>query len=88
MANVPAPPGPYLPQIPPRDDKQLWPEPLDTPGLVPYHMKRSATAAYPYLEVIQRLLYRFRLGPGVGEVEKVLALIGLYQTLKPLYKPS
>ena len=62
----------------------LWPEPIDTPGYIPHHLKRSATSKFPVLELIQRVLYRLK--PGGGDLEKVLALIGLYQALRPLYK--
>ncbi|KAI5377691.1 hypothetical protein J4E82_003433 [Alternaria postmessia] len=64
---------------------QLWPEPLDTPGLIPRHLKRSATGQFPILEVIQRLLYRLKPS-GVGDLEKILALVGLYQAAQPVYK--
>ncbi|KAJ4364989.1 hypothetical protein N0V83_008605 [Neocucurbitaria cava] len=46
-------------------------------------MKRSATASFPILEVIQRLLYRLK--PSGGDLEKILALIGLYQAVRPVY---
>jgi chaperone BCS1 len=72
---------------PPRenpDATQLWPEPLDTPGYIPRHLKRAATAQYPLLEVLQRLLYRLK--PSGGDLEKVLALIGLYQAIRPVYQ--
>ncbi|KAL1797302.1 hypothetical protein ACET3X_003908 [Alternaria dauci] len=64
---------------------QLWPEPLDTPGIIPSHLKRSATGQFPILEVIQRVLYRLKPS-GVGDLEKILALIGLYQAAQPVYK--
>lgn len=63
---------------------RIWPEPLDTPGYVPHHLKRAASGQFPILELIQRVLYRLKPS-GVGEVEKLLALIGLYQTLRPVY---
>jgi chaperone BCS1 len=65
--------------------RELWPEPLDTPGLIPHHLKQSASASFPILEVLQRLLQR--LGPqgSTGNIEKVLAIIGLYQTVRPVY---
>ena len=66
------------------DGAQLWSEPLDTSGLVPHRLKRAVTAQYPILEVLQRLLYRIQ--PGGGDLEKVLALIGLYQALVPVYR--
>jgi chaperone BCS1 len=61
----------------------LWPEPLDTPGFVPRHLKRAATGQFPILEVIQRILYRLK--PSGGDLEKLLALIGLYQAIRPAY---
>lgn len=75
-----------VPQIFARDDKELWPEPLDTPGYIPRHMKRSATTSFPILEVIQRLLYRLRSRAHGGDIEKVLALIGLHQAIRPVYR--
>ncbi|OAL48574.1 P-loop containing nucleoside triphosphate hydrolase protein [Pyrenochaeta sp. DS3sAY3a] len=65
----------------PVNENQLWPESLDTPGYVPRHMKRSASAQFPVLEVVQRLLRR--LTPHGGDLEKLLALIGLYQAIRP-----
>ena len=37
------------------------------------------------MEVIQRLLYRLKPS-GVGDLEKILALVGLYQAAQPVYK--
>jgi len=65
------------------ESDNLWPEPIDTPGYIPHHLKRSATSQFPVLEIIQRLLYRLK--PGGGDLEKLLALIGLYQAVRPLY---
>jgi chaperone BCS1 len=64
--------------------KELWPEPLDTPGVIPHHLTRSAAASSPLLEILQRLLYRLRPS-GTGELEKALALLGLYQAIRPIY---
>ena len=72
------------PAMAPRVSNNLWPEPIDTPGYIPHHLKQSATSQFPVLELIQRLLYRLK--PGGGDLEKVLALVGLYQALRPLYK--
>ena len=87
QTNMPTPPAPSadltVPEVAPRDPTKLWPEPLDTPGYIPRHMKQSATAAFPILEVIQRLLYRLK--PSGGDLEKILALIGLYQAVRPVY---
>ena len=58
-------------------------EPLDSPGLIPSHMKRSVKAKYPLLEILQRLI--FRLQPGTT-LNSVLALITLYQAGAPVYK--
>lgn len=67
-----------------KDSTQLWSEPLDTPGYIPRHLKRAATAQFPILEVIQRLLYRIQ--PSGGDLEKLLALIGLYQAARPVFR--
>ena len=75
-----------IPLVTTRDDKELWPEPLDTPGYIPRHMKRSATASFPILEVIQRLLYRLKSHAPSSDIEKLLALIGLHQAVRPVYK--
>ncbi|KAF2846286.1 P-loop containing nucleoside triphosphate hydrolase protein [Plenodomus tracheiphilus IPT5] len=61
----------------------LWSEPLDTAGLIPQNLKRAATAQYPILEILQRLL--FRIKSSGGDLEKVLALIGLFQAVRPVY---
>jgi chaperone BCS1 len=68
----------------PSKTDQIWAEPLDTPGYIPRHLKRTATAQFPILEVIQRILYR--LTPHGGDLEKLLALIGLYQAIRPAYR--
>ncbi|KAG9190542.1 hypothetical protein G6011_08630 [Alternaria panax] len=70
--------------FPPGTASQLWPEPLNTPGFIPHHLKRSATGQFPILEIIQRLLYRFKPS-GIGDLEKILALVGLYQAVQPVY---
>ncbi|OAK96026.1 P-loop containing nucleoside triphosphate hydrolase protein [Phaeosphaeriaceae sp. SRC1lsM3a] len=62
---------------------EIWPEPLSTPGVVPRHLMRSATTQFPIIEVLQRLLNRIHLGGTTGGLEKVLALLGLYQAIKP-----
>jgi len=72
-----------VPETTTSSSTQLWPEALDTPGIVPRHMKRSGAAVLPILEVLQRILYRLR--PAVtGDFEKALALIGLYQAIRPI----
>lgn len=78
--------APY--QAPQGDSIQLWSEPLDTPGYIPRHLKRAATSQYPILEVLQRLLYRVQpssSSSSSGDLEKLLALIGLYQAVRPVY---
>lgn len=69
------------PQHPPSNT--LWSEPLDTPGFIPRHLKRSATTQFPILEVVQRFIHRFN--PVNSNVEKILAIIGLYQAVRPVY---
>jgi chaperone BCS1 len=64
---------------------QLWPESLDTPGVIPRHLKRTATTSFPILEVLQRILHRLRPRGTADDLEKVLALIGLYQAVRPVY---
>jgi len=61
----------------------LYKEPLDTPGLVPQHLKRATLIGLPLLEILQRLVYR--LQPG-HNIEKLLALIALYRASVPVYK--
>lgn len=83
---APVPPTTTLSIQKPENDTLLWPESLATPGIIPRHLKRSATAAFPVLEVLQRLLYRLRPhGTSGGDLEKALALIGLYQAVRPVY---
>lgn len=76
-----------VPEAPPITT-ELWPEPLDTPGWIPRHLKRSASASYPILEVLQRILYQLRpTGTSTtADLEKVLAIIGLYQAVRPVCK--
>lgn len=84
VAHVP--PNTTLSIQKPGNDTSLWPEPLTTPGVIPRHLKKSATAAFPILEVLQRLLYRLRpQGTSGSDLEKALALIGLYQAVRPVY---
>jgi chaperone BCS1 len=64
----------------------LWPEPLDTPGIIPQHLVRSASSSLPIFEVLQRILHRLRLHGTMSDVEKVLALIGLYKAVQPAYR--
>jgi chaperone BCS1 len=91
MAPVPAGDAGVLVRLPtaslasPSTSTELWAEPLDTPGIVPRHLVRSATASFPFLEVLQRLLHRLRFDSTTVEIEKVLALVGLYRVIKPAY---
>ncbi|KAF1942384.1 P-loop containing nucleoside triphosphate hydrolase protein [Clathrospora elynae] len=73
-------------QLPRTEPDQLWSEPIDSPDYIPRHMKRSAASQFPILEVIQRLLYRLKPMPSGGNLENLLALIGLYQAIHPLYR--
>ncbi|KAF2833576.1 hypothetical protein CC86DRAFT_415436 [Ophiobolus disseminans] len=65
--------------------KELWPEPLDTPGVIPHHLTRAAAESSPILEVLQRVVYRLRPN-GTGDLEKALALLALYQAIRPAYE--
>ncbi|RAR12477.1 P-loop containing nucleoside triphosphate hydrolase protein [Stemphylium lycopersici] len=76
--------GMRQPSLPENASDQIWPERLDTPGYIPHHLKRSASGQFPILEVIQRLLYRLRPS-GLGNLERLLAIIGLYRAICPLY---
>ncbi|KAI8934173.1 hypothetical protein NX059_008923 [Plenodomus lindquistii] len=67
----------------PFEATQLWSEPLSTPGIVPHSLKQSATAQFPFLEIVQRFLYR--VNPNGSNLEKLLALIGLYHAIRPVY---
>ncbi|KAF2127372.1 P-loop containing nucleoside triphosphate hydrolase protein [Dothidotthia symphoricarpi CBS 119687] len=62
---------------------KVWPEPLDTPGYIPHHLKRAATSQFPIIEVLQRILYR--LQPST-DLEKVLALVAIYNATQPLFR--
>ncbi|KAL6707989.1 hypothetical protein ACN47E_003663 [Coniothyrium glycines] len=81
--NAPSKDGAVKKRLHKADTIPLWTEPLDTPGYVPQHLKRSATVQYPILEVVQRLLYRLKSSG--ADLEKLLALIGLYQAVRPVY---
>ncbi|KAF2704880.1 P-loop containing nucleoside triphosphate hydrolase protein [Pleomassaria siparia CBS 279.74] len=61
----------------------VYKEPLDSPGLVPAHFKRTLLSSLPFLEILQRLAYR--LQPGYN-LDKVLALIALYKAGTPVYE--
>lgn len=57
---------------------------MDTPGIIPRHITRAAAASSLLLEILQRLLYRFR-PPGTGDLEQALALLGLFRAIRPIY---
>jgi chaperone BCS1 len=65
---------------------QLWPEALDTPGLIPSHMKRAGAASIPILEVFQRILYRLHPRGRASDLELALAALGLWQAIRPAYQ--
>jgi chaperone BCS1 len=69
---------------PPQASNKLWAEPLDTPGVIPHHLTRSVAASSPLLEILQRILYRLRPS-GTGDLERALALLALYQAIRPAY---
>ncbi|KAJ4294243.1 hypothetical protein N0V90_007933 [Kalmusia sp. IMI 367209] len=62
----------------------LYREPLDTPGLVPSHLKRATTDANPIIEILQRFLSHLTPGSG-ATIEKFVALIALYKALSPVW---
>ncbi|KAH7389427.1 P-loop containing nucleoside triphosphate hydrolase protein [Phaeosphaeria sp. MPI-PUGE-AT-0046c] len=62
---------------------EIWPEPLNTPGVIPRHLMRAATINFPLIEVLQRLLRRLRPEDTTDGLEKVLAILGLYQATRP-----
>lgn len=64
-------------------DTAIWPEPLNTPGVVPRYLLQSTARKLPILEVLQRLLRRFRPDSATDGLEKVLAALGLYQAFSP-----
>lgn len=68
---------------PTSNETRVWSEPLSTPGYIPQHLKRVATSQYPIVEILQRLLYR--LQPN-SDLEKVLALVALYNAVQPVYR--
>jgi chaperone BCS1 len=73
------------PAQPAGDKLQIWPEPLDTPGILPRHLKKEASSKYPLLEILQRLLYRLRPNTH-SDLDKILAAIALYSAAVPVYK--
>ncbi|KAF2690694.1 P-loop containing nucleoside triphosphate hydrolase protein [Lentithecium fluviatile CBS 122367] len=77
---IPAPP------TTPSTELALYNEPLDTPGVIPKHLKRAATAEYPLFEILQRFLLRLQPGNAGGELEKFLAVLALYKAVAPAYR--
>jgi chaperone BCS1 len=73
------------PLRPAADPNQTWPEPVDTPGILPRHLIRSASSHLPFLEIIHRLLYRIR-PDSHSDLDKVLAAIALYSAAVPAYR--
>src|SRR4051794_17007660 len=60
-------------------------EPLDTPGIIPQHLKRGVVQGIPLVEIAQRLLYRVR--PGLPEhLDIILAGIALWKAGAPIYQ--
>jgi chaperone BCS1 len=64
----------------------LYSEPLDTPGVIPKHLKRAATAQFPLFEILQRFLLRLQPGGAVADLEKIVAVIALYNAAVPAYR--
>lgn len=66
------------------DNLQTWPEPVDTPGILPRHLIRQASSRVPLLEIIHRLLYRLRPDTH-SDLDKILAVVALYSAAIPVY---
>ncbi|KAF1358696.1 P-loop containing nucleoside triphosphate hydrolase protein [Lizonia empirigonia] len=66
------------------DNLQIWPEPVDTPGILPRHLIRQASSRVPLLEIIHRLLYRLRPDTH-SDLDKILAVVALYSAAIPVY---
>lgn len=78
-----------MPPSPPTNtskDLALYSEPLDTPGVIPTHLKRAATAQFPLFEIIQRFLLRLQPAGTVADLEKIVAVIALYNAAEPAYR--
>jgi chaperone BCS1 len=73
------------PVQPINDPLQMWPEPVDTPGILPRHLIRQAASRIPLLEIIHRLLYRIRPDTH-SDLDKVLVGIALYSAAVPVYR--
>ncbi|XPT00897.1 hypothetical protein M3J09_010045 [Ascochyta lentis] len=80
------PPSAGLVVAPPvSNNLQTWPEPVDTPGILPRHLIRDASSRVPLLEILHRLLYRLRPNTH-SDLDKVLAVIALYSAAVPVYR--
>lgn len=66
------------------DSLQTWPEPVDTPGVLPRHLMRQESSRLPFLEILHRLLYRIRPDTH-SNLDKVLAALALYSAAVPVY---
>jgi chaperone BCS1 len=66
----------------------IYDEPLDTPGVIPQHLKRKATFEYPLIEIAQRLFMRMKPEGTmfVSNLEAILAIIALYKAAAPVYE--
>jgi chaperone BCS1 len=80
------PPVSALPPTKTSGDLALYSEPLDTPGVIPKHLKRAATTQFPLFEIVQRFLLRLRPGIVVLDLEKIVAIIALYNAAEPAYR--
>ena len=67
------------------NELQAWPEPVDTPGILPRHLIRRVSSQVPLLEILHRLLYRLRPDTH-SDLDKVLAAIALYSAAVPVYR--
>lgn len=67
------------------DPLGTWPEPVDTPGILPRHLIRKASSQLPLLEILHRWLYRIRPDTH-SDLDKVLAAIALYSAAVPVLR--
>lgn len=73
------------PTRPAGDALQAWPEPVDTPGILPHHLLRRVSSQVPLLEILHRWLYRIRPDTH-SDLDKVLAAIALYSAAVPVLR--
>ncbi|KAJ8114697.1 hypothetical protein OPT61_g3475 [Boeremia exigua] len=66
------------------DPLQTWPEPVDTPGILPRHLMRRVSSQLPFLEILHRFLYRIRPGTHY-DLDKAVAVIALCSAAVPVY---